>query len=153
MTAAAIPLAADDSSVPVRRSRAERQAIIADRQANADPLYDVARASARPADVTPVLREIDATLRPGLEAVTSPGSGLANTGIEGALAGFRAKLANGGEQAISLDRLHVVKMELDDAIGSAVREGNRNRAPPELLEGFGKRRASILVGPHARPDA
>ncbi|TBG68059.1 hypothetical protein ELG74_09440 [Rhizobium leguminosarum] len=100
----------------------------AQRTAEANELYPAARANAGPVNVTPVLEEIDRTIRPGVNQVVNPRDRIANDSIEGALTRVRSMLSDGNSQVTDFDTLFRAKLDLDDMIQRAEGQGAGNRA-------------------------
>ncbi|MBY3590615.1 hypothetical protein HJA87_12075 [Rhizobium bangladeshense] len=100
----------------------------AQRTAEANELYPAARESAGPVNVTPVLEEIDKTIRPGVNQVVNPRDRIANDSIEGALTRVRSMLSDGNSQVTDFDTLFRAKLDLDDMIQRAEAQGAGNRA-------------------------
>lgn len=101
----------------------------AQRGAAANTAYDAARGNAAPVDVRGALETIDRRIG-GMR-----GSNVDGDGIDGALAGFRRRLAadpapNGeiSRELSDFDRVLGVKQDVQDAIGVAVRQGRNNKA-------------------------
>lgn len=119
-----------------------RDALTAERGANADTAYSAARGDAGPVDVRGALSVIDDRIG-GMQ-----GSGVTGDGIDAKLAQFRSRLAarnpaksqvgsteigsnSGAYTAVELsdfDRVLGVKQDVQDAIGAAVRAGRNNEA-------------------------
>ncbi|MEH7837212.1 hypothetical protein V7796_15955 [Rhizobium laguerreae] len=100
----------------------------AQRTAEANELYPAARANAGPVNVTPVLEEIDRTIRPGVNQMVNPRDRIANDSIEGALTRVRSMLSDGNSQVTDFDTLFRAKLDLDDMIQRAEGQGAGNRA-------------------------
>lgn len=100
----------------------------AQRTAEANELYPAARADAGPVNVTPILEEIDQTLRPGVNQLVNPRDRIANDSIEGALTRVRAMMSAGNSQVTDFDTLFRTKLDLDDMIQRAEGQGAGNRA-------------------------
>ncbi|TBZ07757.1 hypothetical protein E0H38_29465 [Rhizobium leguminosarum bv. viciae] len=100
----------------------------AQRAAEANELYPAARANAGPVNVTPVLEEIDRTIRPGVNQMVNPRDRIANDSIEGALTRVRSMLSDGNSQVTDFDTLFRAKLDLDDMIQRAEAQGAGNRA-------------------------
>ncbi|NNG72347.1 hypothetical protein HLI18_21250 [Rhizobium laguerreae] len=100
----------------------------AQRTAEANELYPAARANAGPVNVTPVLQEIDRTIRPGVNQMVNPRDRIANDSIEGALTRVRSMLSDGNSQVTDFDTLFRAKLDLDDMIQRAEGQGAGNRA-------------------------
>ncbi|MBY3476073.1 hypothetical protein HFN78_35160 [Rhizobium laguerreae] len=100
----------------------------AQRTAEANELYPAARADAGPVNVTPILEEIDQTLRPGVNQLVNPRDRIANDSIEGALTRVRAMMSDGNSQVTDFDTLFRTKLDLDDMIQRAEGQGAGNRA-------------------------
>lgn len=98
------------------------------RDALADTEYGAARQGANPVDVTPVLRNIDSTLQPGVNQIARPASGIANDSIESALQSVRARLTDGRSNLTDFTALQRVRGDLSDMAQSAQRAGQGNRA-------------------------
>lgn len=119
-----------------------RDALTAQRGANADTAYSAARGNAAPVDVRGALDVIDSRIG-GMQ-----GSNVAGDGIDAKLAQFRSRLAAdnpaksrvgsteiGGDagaytsvELSDFDRVLGVKQDVQDAIGAAVRAGRNNEA-------------------------
>lgn len=103
--------------------------LTAARDATADAAYTAARGNAAPVDVRGALGVIDARLAP------MQGMGVADDGIAGKLAKYRNRLAAPNPQApytsvelSDFDRVLMLKQEIGDDIGAAVRAGRNNEA-------------------------
>lgn len=101
------------------------------RGATADAAYSAARGNAAPVDVRDALQTIDDRIG-GMA-----GSGVAGDGIDGKLAGYRARLAGDGKglgpgvtgaELSDFDRVLGVKQAVQDDIGAALRAGRNNEA-------------------------
>lgn len=109
-----------------------REGLTAARGAAADVAYDAARGNAAPVDIRGALAVIDDRIG-GMS-----GSGVSGDGIDGTMAGFRARLAAQpggpkfpGSASVELsdfNRVLGVKQDVQDAIGAAVRAGRNNEA-------------------------
>ncbi|MGL5734849.1 MAG: hypothetical protein ACRCYS_08280, partial [Beijerinckiaceae bacterium] len=97
------------------------------RDTAADAAYGAARSGAAPVDVRGVLGVIDDRIGPMLN------SGVADDGISGTLSKYRGRLAgtNAAGETVELanfDRIHLLRKEIGDDIGAAVRAGRNNEA-------------------------
>lgn len=122
---------------------ARKATLTAARKEAADTAYEAARGTAAPVDVRGVLAVIDDRIGP------MQGSGIADDGISGKLSRYRGRLAasdpaksvirgatdissGGGEKtAVELsdfNRILLLKQEVGDDIGAAVRAGRNNEA-------------------------
>jgi hypothetical protein len=116
----------------VGRTAAQVQdGLVSARGTAANAAYDAARAGAGPVDVRGALDVINARIGP------MQGSGVAGDGIDGALAGFKARLAapqsalpsgTTARELSDFDRVLGVKQDVEDAIGAALRAGRNNEA-------------------------
>lgn len=106
-------------------------ALTAARGTAADAAYSAARGNAAPVDVRGALGVIDSRIG-GMQ-----GSGIVGDGIDGKLAGYRARIAgdgNGlgagvtGAELSDFDRVLNLKQAVQDDIGAAVRAGRNNEA-------------------------
>lgn len=116
----------DDTLGPYQNFRQTQDAAIASRRASGNAAYGQAFENARPVDVTPAVVYIDDVVRPGLSRHATGGP--APDSIEGVLGRVRNVLAGGNSQRIDARKLHVVKMDLDDDIEAALRNGRNNQA-------------------------
>lgn len=98
------------------------------RDTAADAAYGAARNNAGPVDVSRVLANIDSTLTPGVNRIATPGSQIANDSIETALEGFRNRLTDGRSTLTDFTALQRLRGDLSDAVNSAQRAGQGNRA-------------------------
>lgn len=103
--------------------------LTAARDATADTAYSAARGNAAPVDVRGALGVIDARLGP------MQGMGVADDGIAATLSRYRNRLAAPNPQAPNtsvelsdFDRVLMLKQEIGDDIGAAVRAGRNNEA-------------------------
>lgn len=114
---------AEGFDTPVSATRA-REAMTAQRAADADVNYAAARQGAQPVNVDNVLAAIDSRL-----SGTAPGE-WAQDSIDGILARYRSRLAGqvGGRNATlsEFDRILGVKQDLQDEIGALSRAGKNN---------------------------
>jgi hypothetical protein len=108
-----------------------KDALTAARGTAADAAYSAARGNAAPVDVRGALGVIDSRIG-GMQ-----GSGIIGDGIDGKLAGYRARLAgdgNGlgagvtGAELSDFDRVLNLKQAVQDDIGAAIRAGRNNEA-------------------------
>lgn len=106
-------------------------ALTAARGTAADAAYSAARGNAAPVDVRGALGAIDSRIG-GMQ-----GSGIVGDGIDGKLAGYRARLAGDGKglgagvtgaELSDFDRVLNLKQAVQDDIGAAVRAGRNNEA-------------------------
>lgn len=111
----------DDFAKTTARMAAERERI-------AGPIYQSAFSKSVPVNVTGVVRKIDQTVRPGVNAMVSPGSDLRPDGIAATLGRLRSYFATQQNQRVDLRELHNIKMELDDMIGAAKAAGEGTKA-------------------------
>jgi hypothetical protein len=98
------------------------------RDAAANAEYTAARQNAGAVDVTPVIRNIDATLQPGVNQIARPPSGIRNDTIEAALQGVRERLTDNRSMLTDFTALQRVRGDLSDQVQAAVRAGQGNRA-------------------------
>ncbi len=116
----------DTALGPSQNFRETKQAAISERRKAGNELYERAFSNARPVDVSDAIGYIDNTVRPGLSRLVEGGP--APDSIQSVLGRVRNVLAGDGAQRINARDLHVVKMDLDDMIESAVRAGKNNQA-------------------------
>lgn len=93
-----------------------------DTAANAE--FGAVRNDATPVDITSVIRNIDATLGPR----TAFGTDIANDTAEAALARVRARLTDGRSNLTEFNAVQRVRGDLSDAVESARRAGQGNKA-------------------------
>jgi len=105
-----------------------RTAMTAARDATSDTAYTAARNNAGPVDVSRVIANIDDTLQPGVNQLVTPQTGIANDSIESVLDGFRRRLTDGRSNLTDFTAVQRVRGDLSDAVQSAVRAGQGNRA-------------------------
>lgn len=98
------------------------------RDTAADAAYGAARNNAGPVDVSNVIARIDHTLRPGVNQIARPQSGIANDSIETALEGFRGRLTDGRSVQTDFASLQRLRDDLSDAAQSAMQSGSGNKA-------------------------
>jgi hypothetical protein len=98
------------------------------RRTAADAEYGAARDNAAPVDLSRVIARIDETLQPGANQVARPQSGLSNDSIESALEGIRRRFTDGRSVLTDFTAVQRVRDDLADAIDTAVRGGQGNRA-------------------------
>lgn len=98
------------------------------RNSAADQAYGQARSDAGAVNVQPALERIDEVLKPGVHGVVNPDNRIANDSVEAALSRARSLLSDGSSQRVNFEAVQRVKGDLDDAIGSAVRSGQNNKA-------------------------
>lgn len=70
--------------------------------------------SAKPVDVSPVVRAIDEKLKPGVNPLLDPGSKLPLSREQEELARFKQDLTTGGQQRFDAKRLHEVQSDIGD---------------------------------------
>jgi hypothetical protein len=97
----------------------------AEREKIASPIYKQAFAKNRPVNVNGVVSHIDRIVKPG---GISAMSDLRPDGITATLTKLRGYFQTARSQRVGLEQLHNVKMEIDDAISSALRSGDNNKA-------------------------
>lgn len=97
-----------------------------DTAANAE--YGQVRTDANPVDLTGMIARIDQTLTPGVGQVVRPQSNIANDSIEAALQRVRSQLTDGRSVLTDFTAIQRVRGELSDAIETARRAGQGNRA-------------------------
>jgi hypothetical protein len=110
-------------NAPVTAQQAE-DVLTRARGAASDANYGAVRDAAGPVDISPVLREIDATINPG----GLGNAGISPDGISGALQRYRGMLASDQANRIDFRRLQLVRSELSDDVERARRAGENNRA-------------------------
>jgi hypothetical protein len=107
----------------------QRQAVMKSaRSDEAGTLYDAARGSSAGVDLTPTVQTIDDLIRPGLQQSASVPSGLADDSISTQLQRFRDRMANDKEMLTDFDSIVQMKSEIGDAVETARRSGQNNRA-------------------------
>lgn len=98
------------------------------RDAAADKEYTAVRTSAVPVDLSDTIGKIDETLRPGVNQVANPGSGIANDSVEASLARMRSLLTDGKSMVTDFPTIQRARGDLSDEIEKAVRQGANNKA-------------------------
>ena len=96
-----------------------REALTAQRSADANRNYGAARGSAGAVDVTPAIREADNFLQPGVTRFMNPGSNIADDSVEAAVRRARSYLTDGRSQISNFDQALRAKQELDNMIDRA----------------------------------
>lgn len=86
------------------------------RRAEADALYGAARDEAVPVDVSGALQIADDFLRPGVNKVANPGSGIADDSVEGAVRRARSFLSDGRSNLTDFDSVLRAKVEIQNLI-------------------------------------
>jgi hypothetical protein len=94
----------------------------------ADAAYDAVRGQAGNVDPTAAIRRIDQTLRPGVNQVANPRSGIADDSVESALSRVRARLTDDRSVATEFQAVMRARDDLADEIQKAVRAGANNKA-------------------------
>lgn len=105
-----------------------RAAMTGARDTAADTAFEAARNNAAPVDVSNVIATIDRTLRPGVNQIARPQSGIANDSIESALDGFRARLTDGRSVQTDFTAIQRVRDDISDAAQAAQQSGHGNKA-------------------------
>ncbi len=121
----------DETIGPYQNFREERLHRSAMRKEAGNRLYGEAFEKSRPVDITSALQYLDDELRPGLSRVAVGGP--APDSIESALMRVRNVLGGGNTQRIDPRELHTIKLDLDDDIDAALRNGRKNKAA-QLIE-------------------
>lgn len=102
--------------------------LTAARDAAANAEYGAVRSSANPVDLSGTIAKIDETLRPGVNQIVNPGSGIANDSVEAALARVKSLLTDGKSVATDFATIQRARGDLADAISMATRSGANNKA-------------------------
>jgi len=97
-------------------------------KARGDAEFGATRADAVPADVTPVIAELDKTLAPGASGIARPGTALKADSTEAALQDIRDRLTDGKSVLTEWEALQRVRSELSGSIKKADRAGDNNKA-------------------------
>lgn len=116
---------ADGFDSPQTAAQAEAR-LTAARAAEADAAYGAVRNDAQPVDLTGVINRIDETLTPGVNRFAQ--SNIANDSIESSLEGFRRRLTDGQSNLTDFTAIQRLRGELSDAVQTAQRGGQGNRA-------------------------
>lgn len=114
-----------DSPKTAAQTEAE---LISARKTASDAAYGAARQGAGPVDLSGAIANIDATIQPGVNQIAKPASDIANSSIETALQGFKSRLTDGKSTLTDYTAVERVRGDLADAVHSAVKAGNGNRA-------------------------
>jgi hypothetical protein len=104
-----------------------RTAMTGARDDAADVAFNAVRADAGPVDLSRTIARIDETLRPGVNAIARPQSGIADDSIESALASVRARLTDGRSVLSEFQAIQRVRADLADKIEAARRAGQNNK--------------------------
>jgi hypothetical protein len=108
--------------------------LTAARGAEADTAYSAVRNDAKPVDLTAAIAHADDTLSPGVNQIARPQSNIANDSAEAALQHFRDRLTDGRSMLTDFTAVQRVRGDLSDAIQTAQRAGQGNKA--RLLGGL-----------------
>ncbi len=98
------------------------------RNAAADVNYAAARQGAAPVDVSGAINAADNVLTPGVSRLATPGSGIADDSLEGAVRNARSLLTDGQSQITDFNSALRAKQDITDQISAAMRAGQNNRA-------------------------
>lgn len=98
------------------------------RDALADANYAAARNNAGSVDLSSAIQHIDDTIRPGVQQIVSPVDDIAGDSIERALTGFRARMTDDKSVLTDFNRVLTLKKDVNDAVETAKRAGQGNRA-------------------------
>ncbi|MEP7452819.1 hypothetical protein [Phyllobacterium sp. SB3] len=90
--------------------------------------YNAARQGAGAVNLTPAISSIDETIRPGVQQFVNPADDIAGDSIERSLNSFRSRMTDGNSTLTDFSRTLSIKRDLTDAIESARRSGQGNRA-------------------------
>lgn len=107
---------------------ARKAALTAERDNAADAAFGSVRQNAGAVDVSSAISKIDETLQPGITAIASPQSNIADDSIEGALRKVRGMLTDGRSTATDWVTIHRARSDLADMAEAAQRAGLGNRA-------------------------
>lgn len=103
-------------------------ALEAERKMLADVNYPNARATASAVDLTGAINQIDDVLKPGVNKIVDPGSGLADDSTDALLGRFKARMTNGREQLTDFDEVLKLKSEIGDMATALSRKGEDYKA-------------------------
>lgn len=96
--------------------------------------------NAKPVDVTPVIKAIDAEVKPGMTALLDPGTQLPLSPLQQELLRFRSQLTTGGEQAFDAQRLHEIQSRMgDQAYQLSISPDPKDRMLGSQLRGFNEK--------------
>lgn len=110
-----------------------RARLTGERDAASDLNYGAVRDDAGPVDLSRAIARIDATVRPGVNAIARPASGIADDSVEAALSGVRSRLTDGRSVLTEFQAVQRARGDLADQIETAQRAGQGNKA--RLLRG------------------
>lgn len=97
-----------------------------DELANAN--YAAARKDAGPVNLQRVISSIDDTVRPGVQQIVNPADEIAGDSIERALNSYRSRITDGKSVLTDFNRTLSLKKDVSDAVETAKRAGQGNRA-------------------------
>lgn len=103
-------------------------ALTATRGATANTNYEAARQGAGAVDVSGALAQADDILRPGVNRLASPGSGIADDSLEGAVRRAQRLLTDGKSNLTDFTSVLRAKQDIADMIEAARRAGKNNQA-------------------------
>lgn len=96
--------------------------------------------NAKPVDVSPVVKAIDAEVKPGMTALLDPGTQLPLSSLQQELVRFRSKLSSGDEQMFDAKRLHEIQSEMGDkAYQLSISPDPKDRMLGSQLRGFNEK--------------
>lgn len=105
--------------------------LAASRSATANVNYAAARQGAGAVDLSGAIQSIDDIVKPGVNQIVTPESGIAGDTIEGALTNLRRRMTDGKSVLTDFDSILNLKGDIDDMIGAATRSG-KNRLAANL---------------------
>jgi hypothetical protein len=103
-------------------------ALTAARGATANTNYEAARQGAGAVDVSGALAQADDILRPGVNRLASPASGIADDSLEGAVRRAQRLLTDGKSNLSDFSSVLRAKQEIGDMVEAARRTGKNNQA-------------------------
>lgn len=102
--------------------------LMAQRDELANANYAAAREGSGPVNLQRVIASIDDTVRPGVQQIVNPADDIAGDSIERALNSFRSRMTDGKSVLTDFNRTLTLKKDVSDAVETAKRAGQGNRA-------------------------
>jgi len=113
---------------PSQTAAALKENLSGIRKMSANGLYDAARDGSKAVDLSGAIQSIDDIVKPGVNQIVTPESGIAGDTIEGALTNLRRRMTDGKSVLSDFDSILNLKGDIDDMIGAATRGGKNKLA-------------------------